>query len=202
VKYLEEDAVEEKASEERGPQFNYDDWLCWQELKQGIVRLDESVRESSTRRFLREIETIKKRQLPEALIVINSPGGGAYYAFAIYDAIRDLSKAGTRVIARVEGYAASAAAMIVLQAADVRQARPHARFLLHEIRRWVFFAVERTSDLKDEVQEMNALTAQIIKVLSERCGKTASETEAFIERREVWMSSSEALDWNLIDEVL
>lgn len=191
--------LEEKAE----VSFGYDDWLNYQELNQGIIRLDESIRESNVALLSREMAYIKRKQLPNVTLIINSPGGGAYYAFALYDALKDLTRDGTtKLTARVEGFAASAAAMIVLQAADVRQARPHARFLLHEARRWVFWAVERTSDLKDEVKEMEALTAQIIKVLSKRCGKTASEVEAFIERKEVWMSTSEALDWGLIDEVV
>lgn len=184
------------------PELNYSDWLRYQDLSCGVIYLDESIREFTASRILREISEIKRRQLPSLTIIISSPGGGAYYALAIYDALRNLSKRGIKITAIVEGWAASAAAMIVLQAADKRTAYPSARFLLHETRRWVFFAVERTSDLKDEVKEMDALGERIIAILSKRCQKTKSEVRNLIERKEVWMSSSEAKDWNLIDKII
>lgn len=192
----------EKALKGLDLSFGYGDWLCYTELNQGVLRLDEAIREDSCGLLLREMDYIGRRQLPEVNLIINSGGGGAYYAFAIYDGLRNLATKGAKITARVEGFAASAAAMIVLQAADVRQARPHARFLLHEARRWIFWAVERTSDLKDEVKEMEAITEQIINILATRCGKKPSEVEAFIERKEIWMSASEALQWHLIDEIV
>jgi len=182
--------------------LSYSEWLRYQDLANGIIYLDEPIREHTTSRILKEISEIRRRQLPTVTIIISSPGGGAYYALAIYDALRNLAKKGVKIIALVEGWAASAAAMIVLQAADKRTAYPSARFLLHETRRWVFFAVERTSDLKDEVKEMDALSERIISILAKRCKKTKSEVRNLIERKEVWMSASEAKDWALIDKIV
>lgn len=182
--------------------FVYRNWLRYNELQQGIIRLDESIRETTTSAILSEIEAIKRMQLPKATLIISSPGGGAYYALAIYDALIDLQKGGVELTARVEGWAASAAAMIVLQAAGKRQARANARFLLHEIKRWVFFAIERTSDLEDEVKEMQALTKQITAIVAKRCGKTIDEIKRLIRHKEVWMSASEGLQWGLIDEIV
>ncbi|KKK58270.1 hypothetical protein LCGC14_3046120, partial [marine sediment metagenome] len=155
--------------------FDYPSWLRYQDLSHGIVRVDETIRELSSNRILGEINQIKRQQRPEMTLIISSPGGGAYYAFAIYDALRVLSKSGTKIKAIVEGWAASAASMIILQAADIRLSHASARFLLHECRRWVFFAIERTTDLKDEVKEMDAITSRILDILSKRCGKTKSE---------------------------
>lgn len=182
--------------------FSYTEWLRHSDLLQGIIRIDEAIRESSTSRILSEIQYTKQRQIPNLTVIISSPGGGAYYAFAIYDALRNLSESGIKVNAIVEGWAASAAAMIILQAADVRMAYPSARFLLHECRRWIFFAIERTSDIKDEVEEMEAITKQILSMMSRRCGKTEEEIRQRIERKEIWMSASEAKDWGLIDKII
>lgn len=192
---------EGEAKAEPDVSLGYSEWLRHKDLKSGVLYLHSSIREESTSQLLSEIREVKRRQLPELILVISSPGGGAYYAFAIYDALREIAESGIKVKAIVEGWAASAAAMIVLQAADIRIARPHARFLLHEGRRWIFFAVERTSDLEDEIQEMKEVEKQIVKILSSRCSKTETEVENLIKRKEVWMSSSEALAWGLVDKI-
>jgi ATP-dependent Clp protease protease subunit len=199
---MQQDMIPLEAIGTARPLFEYSDWLRAQDLEAGIIHLDESIRESMASRILTEIAYIRRRGLPHLTITISSPGGGAYYALALYDALKVASEAGIRVTACVEGWAASAAAMVVLQAADVRIAQPHARFLLHECRRWVFFSVERTSDLEDELKEIKALEEQILKIMASRCGRTVEEVLKLIRRKEVWFSASEALEWGLIDKVL
>jgi len=196
------DETKEMPRWEGGNFNNYRDWLRYTDLINGVILLDETIREYSASAILSEIRDIKRRKLHEVNVVISSPGGGAYYAFAIYDALRELSEKGIKVKAVVQGWAASAAAMIVLQAADERIAYPSARFLVHECRRWVFFAVERSSDLKDEVKEMDAITERIFEIMSNRCKKTREEIHSLIERKEIWMSANEAKDWGLIDKIL
>ena len=182
--------------------MSYRERLRWAELRQGVVRLNSAIVEDTASQFLSELEYFRRKQVPRVMVKICSPGGGAYYALAIYDALRDISASGTKVIALVEGFAASAAAMIVLQAADERICRANARFLLHETRRWVFFAVERTSDLEDEVKEMQALTERIVEIIATRAGKTRDEVQRLIERKEVWMSATEAKEWKLVDRIV
>lgn len=184
------------------PSLGYDEWLRALDLAAGIVRVDQAIQEETAARFLSELEQVNRTQVTPITVVITSPGGSAYYALAMYDAIRRISESGVTVIARVEGWAASAAAMIVLQAADLRRAQPHARFLLHEVRRWVFWAMERTSEVEDEVVEMKAVEEQIVKILAARCNKTKDQVIETIRRREVWMSATEAKDWGLIDQIL
>lgn len=195
------DAIE-KAEQPIQPKLGYEDWLRYQNLLHGIIYIDDSIGECCMSRVLAEISEIRRRQLQSVKIVISSSGGGAYYAFAIYDALMNLRNKGIKVIALVEGWAASAACMIVLQAADERLSRPEARFLMHEARRWIFWAVERTSDIKDEVQELEAITDRIMNILSKRCGKNVDEIRNRIERKEIWMSATEAKEWGLIDRIV
>lgn len=182
--------------------LDYNEWLRYQDLLQGIIRLDEPIRDTTVSRLLGELALIERRQLPQLTLIISSPGGGAYNAFALYDRLRELSQKGIKIIAVVDGWAASAAAMIVLQAADERTCYPSARFLLHEARRWIFWAVERTSDLKDEVEEMEKITERILDVLATRCNRTKDEIQRKIERKEIWMSATEAKEWGLIDKII
>ena len=182
--------------------FKYGEKLRYEELLSGVLHIDQSIRENTTALWKNEISFLKRRQLPEIRVVITSPGGGAYYSLAIFDALRDLSKSGCKVVAIAEGLVASAASMVILQAADWRISRPNARFLFHEVRRWVFFATERTSDLLDEVTEMKNVEMVILKLLANRCAKTYDEMQRLIERKEVWMSASEARDFGVIDEII
>jgi len=181
--------------------LDYPDWLQYRDLMNGIIRFYGEVDAESVYSFLREIDEIKRCKISEVTLYITSPGGDVLDAFALYDAIRDLSSSGVKVIAIVEGWAASAAAMILLQAADERYCRPSTRFLLHEVRRWAF-AEEKASELQDEVKEINTLTNMIVDVLSQKCNRTKEEVKKLIERREVWMSAEEAKNWGLVDEVV
>lgn len=99
------------------------------------------------------------------------------------------------------GIAASAAAMIILQAGDRRTCTPSTRFLLHEPSRWTFYKSETLSNLVDEAQEMKAITNQIAKIMSEKTGHSIEELMNLISRKEVWMSAEEALKWGIIDKI-
>ena len=186
------------------PKFSlgYTDWLRHQELSKGIVRISESICEQSVTKALRELSVLERGKVKAITLLISSPGGGAYPSFALYDKLMALRKKGTKITAIVEGWAASAAAMIILQAADFRYARPNARFLLHEIRRWVFFSVETTSDMEDQVEEMKAIERQIVKVLAKKCKKSQGDILRLIRRKEVWMSARESKTFGLIDKIL
>lgn len=206
MKTVNEEPIEEEHDHDDEPSpsagFNYKDWLTWSEVEVGVLRINRGITEVFSEILLRQISYIERKQLPKLTIFINCGGGGAYPSFALYDALMALRKKGVCVDAVVEGWAASAAAMIILQAAETRRARANARFLMHEARRWVFWSVERTSDLEDEVAEMRALDERIMQILSRRCGKTVDEIRSVVKRKEVWLSATEALEFGLIDEVL
>jgi len=177
--------------------------LKYQELSAGILHLRGEIDDVMIDDFNLELSVIREAEwLSSVTIKITSIGGNAYLAFGIYDALRELSRQGKEVYVVVEGLAASAAAMIVLQGADKRLAYPTASFLLHEPRRWTMFRDETTSQLEDEAAELNRITNKVIDILASRCNKTKEEVRELIRRREVWMDAKEAKDWGLIDEII
>jgi ATP-dependent protease ClpP protease subunit len=62
--------------------------------------------------------------------------------------------------------------------------------------------VERGSDVEDEHKELQALHKIIFDILAHRTGKSYDQIAKVIQRREVWMSAKEALDFGLIDVIL
>lgn len=182
--------------------FNFDDWLKYQEISRGILRLSDEIDSYSSSCLLSNFTYIEHEDIKDITLIITSPGGAVYEAFAIYDVMGDLKKKGFTIKVIVEGFAASAAAMIVLQAASIRQARPNARFLVHEISRWTVLHQEKTSTLKDETKELNALQDKILEILAIKSNKSKEEVLQYCERKELWMSAQEALNWGLIDEII
>lgn len=182
--------------------FSLCDSLEWNELNNGVIRIGGSIGEYEVEEATQRIDYLISGGHKKIQFKITSPGGSIYHAFSLYDKIVALDKEGIKVEALVEGYAASAASMIVLQAFPMRISTTNARFLLHEPRRFVFFAQERTSDIKDESREMNVLSDMIYDILAKRCGKEKEEIEKFVERKEVWLSAREAKEFGLIDKII
>lgn len=177
------------------------DYLEFKDLKSGIVKINCTIISSTTPHILAQIREIKRLKLKECNVLVMSAGGDIYSSFAVYDALKELSKSGINVKILAEGICASAAAMIILQAGNERLSRPSTRFLLHEISRWGG-GVEKQSVLKDEIEEINILSEMIINILSKRCHRTKREIKKLFERKDVWMSADESKKWGLIDGII
>lgn len=184
---------------------DYEKELRANETELGIFSLTEEIEEFSTMRLLAELRKFCRNKAGTPIPIelhIMSPGGDIYHALAIYDALRAIEKTGRVVTAIVEGCAASAAAMIVMQAASRRLSYENARFLIHEARRWVFMSMEKTSDVEDEHRELQALHKIVFGILAKTTGKSREELDKLVLRKEVWLSAKEALEWGLIDEII
>lgn len=183
--------------------FNdYINWLRWREVCNGILRIDGEIGEGIVTYVLPEIEEIKRNHIRKVTVYISSSGGTVYHSLAIYDSLRSLSKSGSLINTVVIGWAASAAAQLILQAGDIRKSYPNSTFLIHELRSWVYFEIEKNSDLQDKAKWNERLSDLIIEIMAKRCKKTEQEVKKSFERKECWMSANDALKWNLIDEII
>lgn len=178
---------------------NFEEWLELRDLEDGHLWLMGQIDDSEVLFLSRRLNELIRRGVKEATLHITSPGGSVYSAIALYDTLSAAQRDGLRIMGLVEGYAASAASMIVLQAMDVRSARPGARILIHEPRR--FGGVQRESDMEDDMAEMKSLSDRILEFMSRRSGKTTDELRKLFKRREVWFSAQQALEHGLLDEV-
>lgn len=186
---------------ERSPS-DLSDKLEFEELTRGVIRIDDSIDEFNTSDYMRKIGYVVNKGIKTIKFLITSPGGSVYHALALYDRLVSLKNIGVKTEAYVEGMAASAASMIVLQGVQKRFATANSRFLIHEPRRWTMFNMERTSDMQDSTKEMSAISDIIYSLMAKRCKISKQNLINMINRRESWLSATEAKKIGLIDGIV
>lgn len=172
------------------------DYLAHRRLQTGIVRLDVGIDDFSVSTLLDELAFAREHTRNVTLEIL-SPGGEVYAALALYDTLQYYGD----ITGLVRGYAASAAAMIVLQGCAPRLATPNSRFLIHEPQVTGFHHAEKMTSVDDNAKELHALQSVVLGILSARTGKSTNDLKLFMERHEHWLSAPEALDFGLIDTI-
>ncbi len=141
--------------------------------------------------FLSSVDSSK-----DISIYINSPGGGVYAGLGIYDTMQYISP---NVSTICTGMAASMAA--VLMAAGEkgkRSALKHSRIMIHQPLGGV---QGQASDIEITAREIKKLRDELYSILSTHSGQPFERIERDSDR-DYWMTSYEALEYGMIDEVL
>lgn len=124
---------------------------------------------------------------------INSPGGDVFAAQTICQAIRDT---GARVVAHVDGYAASAATVIAI-AADEVEIAPGGFFMIHNAWTW---AMGNANDLTATVSLLSKIDGTLAGQYAAKSGMTVDDVRAAMDA-ETWYSAEEAVAAGLVDRV-
>lgn len=129
-------------------------------------------------------------------LYINSPGGGVYAGLGLYDTMQFV----TPDIATIcTGIAASMAAVLMSAgSAGKRSALKHSRIMMHQPSAG---AAGQASDVEITVNEVRKIKQELYDILSNHTGQTV-EKIAKDSNRDYWMTSEEAKNYGLIDEVL
>lgn len=132
----------------------------------------------------------------EISLYINSPGGSVDDTMAIYDTMQFVS---SPIATYCIGRAQSGAAIILAAGTKgKRHALPHAKVMLHQP--WGGVSGQ-AADIKIQAEEILKAKVMINELLAKHTGqpveKIAAETE-----RDRYMTTEEALQYGLIDEVL
>ncbi|HNY05932.1 MAG TPA: ATP-dependent Clp protease proteolytic subunit [Candidatus Egerieousia sp.] len=129
-------------------------------------------------------------------LYINSPGGVVSAGWGIYDT---MNLAHSQVATICTGMAASMAA--ILLAAGVkgkRSALPHSRIMIHQ----PLGGVEgQASDIEIEAREIIKTRKELYESLALNTGKSIKQIEKDADRN-YWMTSTEAKEYGMIDEIL
>ena len=141
--------------------------------------------------FLESVDPSKDIQ-----IYINSPGGSVSAGLGIYDTMQLIS---CDVATICTGLAASMGAVLLTAGAEgKRSALPHSRVMIHQP---LGGAQGQASDIEITAREIIKTKRELYEILSAHTGVDIAKIEQDADR-DYWMTSYEARDYGLIDQVL
>ena len=127
---------------------------------------------------------------------INSPGGQVYAGLAIYDAMQMISNPISTVAVGVT--ASFGTVLLAAGAKGQRYALPHATIHLHQPLGGVQGQV---TDIEIQAKEFLRLRTKLNEILMNHTGQSEETIERDTER-DFWMSSEDAVEYGIVDEVL
>jgi ATP-dependent Clp protease, protease subunit len=129
-------------------------------------------------------------------IYINSPGGSVYAGLGIYDTMQIIKP---DVATICTGIAASmGAVLLVAGEKGKRSALKHSRVMIHQPSGG---AQGVASDMEINLREMLKLKQELYDIISEHSGQPYEWVEKSSDR-DYWMTSAEAKEYGMVDEVL
>lgn len=124
---------------------------------------------------------------------VNSPGGSVFDAEAMRTAV---SQHPAKVVAHVDGYAASAAATLVTAANEV-EISSGGYIMIHDA--WAC-GMGRAQELEDCAKLLRKTTASIAEAYQRRTGQPLAKIREWMDR-ETWFSAPEALQHGFADRI-
>jgi ATP-dependent Clp protease protease subunit len=129
-------------------------------------------------------------------IYFNSPGGSVYAGLGIYDTMQYIT---ADVATICTGMAASMAAVLMTAGTKgKRSALTHSRIMIHQP---MGGAQGQASDIEITAREIKKIKAELYSIIAEHSGQTYEQIEKDSDR-DYWMTSQEAVDYGMIDEIL
>ncbi|GHT77015.1 ATP-dependent Clp protease proteolytic subunit [Bacteroidia bacterium] len=128
-------------------------------------------------------------------IYINSPGGSVYAGYGIYDTMQFI---GSDVATICTGMAASmAAVLLVAGTKGKRSALRHSRVMIHQP---LGGAQGQASDIEITAREILKIKKEIYTIIADHSGQPYEKVLQDGDR-DFWMTSQEALEYGMIDQI-
>lgn len=129
-------------------------------------------------------------------LYLNTPGGQVSSGLAIYDTMQLIEP---DVATICTGMAASMGSVLLCAGTKgKRSALPHAKVLIHQP---LGGAQGQASDIEIAAREIMKTKQELYSIISEHSGQSVEKITADADR-DFWMSSREALEYGMIDEIL
>lgn len=129
-------------------------------------------------------------------IYLNTPGGSVYAGLGIYDTMQLIN---SNVATICTGMAASMGAVLLTAGADgKRSALPHSRVMIHQP---MGGAEGQASDIEITAREILKLKKELYEIIALHSKQPLDKIEKDSDR-DYWMTSFEAKEYGMIDEVL
>ncbi len=133
----------------------------------------------------------------EINVRINSEGGSVYEGFAIYNALKEFSGKGSKVVVIIDAAALSAASVIAM-AGDTIKAQENATIMIHNA--WTIVMGDSV-EMRKQADLLEKVNGQIRDVYVARTGNAASEVDQWM-KDETWLTAPEAKASKFVDEIL
>lgn len=132
----------------------------------------------------------------DIMLYINSPGGIVYSGLGIYDTMQTIQ---SDVATICTGMAASMASILLAAGTKgKRSALPHSRVMIHQP---IGGVQGQASDIEITAREILKLKGELYDILAFHTGKNVKQI-ATDSDRDFWMTSAEALEYGMIDEIV
>lgn len=141
--------------------------------------------------FVPELRAIKANTIH---LRINSPGGDVFDGRAIMNALRQHP---AKVIAHIDGLAASAASTVMLGADEIRASA--GSFVM--VHRAMTLTIGNTIELRATADMLAKIDGEIMADYEAKTGKDRAEVEGWM-AQDTWFTADEALEAGLIDSVV
>lgn len=158
----------------------------------GSIGSDEYWDDISDKVFKQDIENLG--DVENITLHINSPGGSVFSAVAIANTLKNHK---AKVIANIDGLAASAAT-IITSACDTVRMPKNALFMIHNP---ITFAYGNNQEMQKTVEMLDKVKNSIIETYLNKA-KTDKETLSELMDNETWMDAETAKEYGFIDEIV
>lgn len=129
-------------------------------------------------------------------IYFNTPGGSVHAGLGIYDTMQIISP---DIATICTGMAASMGAVLLTAGTQgKRSALKHSRVMIHQP---MGGASGQASDIEITAREISKLKKELYDIIANHSGKSYEQVEKDADR-DYWMTSTEAREYGMIDEVL
>lgn len=166
-------------------------------LKERIVFLGSAIDDSVASLMIAQLLFLEAEDPEKDIFVyINSPGGYVSSGMAIYDTMQYVRP---DVATICMGQASSMGAFLLAAGAEgKRSALPHARIMIHQP---LGGAQGQASDIEIQTKEILTLRERLNSLLAKHTGQPIKKIEQDTDRN-FFMSSEEAKNYGIIDEIL
>ncbi len=129
-------------------------------------------------------------------IYFNTPGGSVHAGLGVYDTMQYISP---DIATICTGMAASMGAVLLTAGnKGKRSALKHSRIMIHQP---MGGAQGQASDIEITAREILKLKRELYEIIAKHAGKTYEQVEKDADR-DYWMTSEEAKEYGMIDEIL
>ncbi|MDQ7084756.1 MAG: ATP-dependent Clp endopeptidase proteolytic subunit ClpP [Sulfurovum sp.] len=166
-------------------------------LKDRIIMLSGEVNDQVASSIVAQLLFLEAQDPDKDIyFYINSPGGVITSGLSMYDTMNYIKP---DIVTICMGQAASMGAFLLCAGTKgKRYALPNARIMIHQPSGG---AQGQSTDIQIQAEEIQRLKDSLNEIMAKNCGKKAKQLEKDTER-DNFMSSSEAVEYGLIDKVL